>query len=96
MTIDSFVEKFTEVIIEPLILLLFALALLLFLWGIVVFIAKMDSEDERKKGARHMIWGLVGMFVMLSVYGIVNLIGNTLYQGSPPEELQGRFPIEDI
>jgi len=52
-------------------------SLVVFLWGIVEFIAKFDSEEVKERGKRNMLWGLVGMFIMFSVFGIIRLILGT-------------------
>ena len=64
-------------IINPLILLLFALALFFFLWGLVAFVWQSDSDEGRQKGIRHMLWGILGMFVMVSAFGIIKVIQGT-------------------
>lgn len=65
-------------ILNPIIYLLFALALLYFLWGVIRYIYNGDSDDARSKGQKHMIWGLIGMAIMLSVFGIMSLIFNSV------------------
>ena len=55
-----------------------AVALLAFFWGLVKFIFNATDEDKRKEGKQLMIWGLVGLFVMVSVWGLVRFIGNAL------------------
>lgn len=77
MSIDEFLFRLETYIINPILLLLFSIGLLYFLWGIVVFIWKADSEVERSKGAQHMLWGIIGMFIMIAAYAIINIIGNT-------------------
>ena len=77
MTADNLVEKITEVIINPLLLLLFAAGFLYFLWGMTMFIWKADSDEGRTTGTRHMIWGIVGMFIMVAVMGIIKVIKGT-------------------
>ena len=74
-------DKVQKEIIQPIILLLFAAALLYFLWGVAEFIRGSGSEEARQTGAQHMLWGVIGMFIMVSVYGILNLICNTIGAG---------------
>ena len=66
-------------ILNPIIYLLFGLALIVFLYGVFEFILKSDDPEERKNGGRHMLWGVVGMAIMLSAYGIINLVLNTMW-----------------
>lgn len=92
MDIDTLASNISDQIIEPLILLLFALALLYFSWGVVKFIAGMKSDEKRKDGARHMLWGLIGMTIMISVFGIIEIIENTIYQDETPPYEDANFP----
>lgn len=78
------IYKANEVIFNPIIALLFAVALVVFLWGLVQFLASDMTDDNREKGKQKIIWGVVGLFIMLSVYGIINLILNT-FGISPPD-----------
>jgi len=68
------IRKINAEIINPLIGLLIALAVIMFLWGVVEFIANSDNEEKREDGKKHIIWGIVGIFIMVSVFGIMNLI----------------------
>jgi len=60
-------------IINPIIGVLFAFALVLFLWGVAKFLWNADNDTDREQGKNHMIWGLVGMFIMVSVMGIIDV-----------------------
>ena len=80
-------ERFVEVIIDPAILLIFTTGFFLFVWGLVQFILDLDKGGEHEQGKKHMLWGLAGMFVMASVYGIITLLDNTFelnaFSGEP-------------
>ena len=75
--IDTFISKVNKVIVNPLILLLFGLALMYFLWGLFNFISNQDNEDERTSGKMHMMYGIIGMTIMMSVFAIMQIILNT-------------------
>lgn len=72
-TVSEFLKKVDAAIITPLILLLFALALAYFLWGLFVFIRNTDSDEGRSEGKQHMIWGIVGMVIMLAARTIIEI-----------------------
>ena len=76
-TIDDFLRKLDAVIVNPLIYLLFGVALIVFLWGVVQYLVSNDSEEGRTTGKRHILWGVVGMFIMASAFGILHIIVNT-------------------
>jgi succinate dehydrogenase/fumarate reductase cytochrome b subunit len=73
---SNLIDKLVDYIIDPIILLIFAAGFFLFVWGIVQFLWKLD-EGAQNDGKRHMLWGIVGMLVMVSVYGIITLIDET-------------------
>jgi uncharacterized membrane protein YidH (DUF202 family) len=58
-------------IVQQLIPLLVAVAVLMFFWGIVKFIANMGDENARKGGKHLMVWGMIALFVMVSFWGII-------------------------
>lgn len=63
---------------------LVGVALLVFFWGLVRFIFRAGNEEERKKGRQVMLWGIVALFVMVSIWGIVQFIASALYIPTGP------------
>lgn len=51
-----------------------SLALLVFFWGLVKFIAKADDPKEKEAGKNIMIYGVIALFVMFSVFGLVKFL----------------------
>ena len=76
--LDQVLLKINFYIINPLIRILFALAFLIFVWGIIQYVLQRDSVDAKGQGRQHMIWGLVGLAIMTSVFFIVRIITTTL------------------
>jgi hypothetical protein len=74
---NQLVRSINEFIINPIIVLLFIVAMVYFLWGLIAFIKDSGSADGRTKGGDHIMWGLIGMFIMVSVFFILNLLMNT-------------------
>jgi uncharacterized membrane protein YcgQ (UPF0703/DUF1980 family) len=66
-------------ILNPIIGFMFAVAVVMFIYGIVEYIWSADNEDKIAVGKMHMIWGIVGMFVMIGVYGILNVLSGFWY-----------------
>ena len=73
----TFVGNIYAAILNPIIVLLFALSFTYFMYGIVNFVWNGESADVREKGRSGMIWGIVGMFIMFSVFGILRILINT-------------------
>lgn len=71
------IYRINQAIVNPLIIFMFSVALLYFAWGVLQFIFYMDSEEKRDEGKMHMLWGIVGMFIMFGVFGIIQIILGT-------------------
>ena len=66
-------------LVRALILIMAGLALLAFFWGLVKFIFKAGDEKETAAGKRLMQWGLIALFVMVSVWGIIKFVEIELF-----------------
>jgi hypothetical protein len=77
VSISQFLGAVARVILNPLIILGFVVAILYFFWGIFNFVSGVGDEKGREEGKRSIMWGLIGMFVMVSVFGIIKVILNT-------------------
>ena len=77
--VNTFIGKISTFINGTLIPLLFAFALLFFLYGAFnYFIRGGDDEEKREKGTQMMIFAVIGFVLMVSIWGIVNLIAGGL------------------
>ncbi len=74
---DQVLNRLIEQIVQPAVNLLFALALLIFFWGIFKFVSNADNEDERNKGKRVLLYGTIGFLIMFGAYGIIAIIKGT-------------------
>jgi len=77
MPITEFLNKINEFILNPIIALAFAIALLVFFWGIFQFINSETADTKRDEGKRKIFYGLFGMFIMVSAFGLIRLILGT-------------------
>ncbi len=79
MDANTLANKLSAVIINPLIELIFAAGLLVFIWGLVEFLWGLSADTEKKEsGKKHMLWGILGMFIMVAAYSILRIIGTTV------------------
>jgi|SRR3989344_6249076 len=63
--------------IAYLIPLLIAIGLLVFFWGMAKFILHAEEEEKREEGKQLMMWGAIGLFVMVSFWGLINILTGT-------------------
>lgn len=91
MTIVSFLYKVNDLILNPIIALFFAVALVIFIYGVVKFLSTDagDKGSNRIEARNSMLWGIVGMVIMFSVYGIIKFVLATF--GVTPTGEAGTF-----
>ena len=76
-TASDIIGRFVTYLINPAILVIFTFGFFLFVYGLVEFLWKLNQGGDNKEGKQHMLWGVVGMLVMTSVYGILALLTST-------------------
>ena len=69
-----FIGKISTEILDPIIAIMFALATMYFFYGVAAYIWNPDNEEVREKGKIGMLYGLIGMFIMVAVFGILRFI----------------------
>ncbi len=62
-------------LINTAITIIFGLALVFFFWGIGQFILHAGDQKMRDEGKKKIMWGVIALFVMVSIWGIVTFIG---------------------
>ena len=88
-TIKQIMYKLSYYVINPLIQVGFVVALVVFIWGVVEYVRDKDGgvvmgrrNQRGGDGASHIIWGLVGLLIMVSAFAIMstlkNLIGSNI------------------
>ena len=94
VSISDLTDAFDQIILiinKFVIPLIIGLGGLYFMWGVVQYVTAGDSEEKRDSGRSMMVYGIVALFVMISVWGLVNLLadtfglGNALDPGKIPE-----------
>lgn len=73
--LTSDVLTFINVYLIPLV---FAISFLLFIWGVFkLLIAQGEKEESRKEGRTFILWGIIGLAVMVAAWGLVSLLLGT-------------------
>ena len=86
---DKFIKAVSNEILNPFIYLLFGFALIVFIAGIVRAIANGGDEEARTTAKQHILYGLLGMFIMFSAFALVRLITGTFITGKYGNQTQG-------
>ncbi len=85
----SVIRGITNEIINPIIGVIFAAALVYFLWGLMIFVMSSADASKRAEGKQHIVWGLIGMVIMVSVITILEVGLRTIEvsPGDVPNEI---------
>ncbi len=82
--LNRLVGALVDKVIYPITALVVAVGLLVFMYGLLEYLWGLSNDvgDKKEKGRQHMIWGVVGMFVMVAAYAILALVGQIMCNGS--------------
>ncbi len=76
--VSSLVNGVMNWIILPILEGFFLFTVLIFIWGVVGLIRHGDDPAGRATGQQHILWGVIGIVIMISAYGIIRVIANTI------------------
>jgi len=76
--LQTLITAINTYILNPLIILAFAFAMVVFLWGVFQYVRGAADVKARETGRSHILWGVIGIAIMFSVFGIMNIISNTV------------------
>lgn len=69
--VERLVQQFGNILNTLVIPILFALAIIYFFWGLVKYIKSAGDPKAASEGKSIMIWGIIALVVMVSVYGLI-------------------------
>lgn len=74
---DTFFTKVKDFTNQSIGLLL-GIATLVFLYGVIMYVIASGDEKKTTAAKMFMLYGVIGLLVMVAVWGIVNLLVDTL------------------
>lgn len=81
MNLTDIINMFTNIGLR-IIPLFGAIAFLMFIWGVARFIRAAGNEKELKDSKNLLIWGVIGMFILITVWGIIAFLRSEFGFGS--------------
>ena len=75
---DSLINTFYSDFFSPLYQLAVGVTFAYFLFGVGLYIFQLNNEEARSKAKQHMLWGLVGLFIVFSVGGILQALSGAI------------------
>jgi uncharacterized membrane protein len=79
--IEELIDLFSD-ILGWLMPLLVSLAVIYFIWGVLTYVMNAGDEEKQKEGRSMMIYGIIAIFVMVSVWGFVGILSKTFFGGA--------------
>ncbi len=93
-TLDSLLNALISVV-QTIIPVIMACAVLVFFWGIVKFVNNAGDEKAVEEGKSLMLWGMIGLFVMVALWGIIGYFQQQLGLDVPTGSLGGLMEQDD-
>ena len=73
----------TELISTRILVLLVAVGLVLFILGVINMMRSADSPLEKNRWKNILIWGIIALFLMFSIIGILAVLTRSTFGGNP-------------
>lgn len=71
--IEGLLRSFQN-LLQLLVPILIGVAVVVLLWGVVQMIAGAGDEEKRKAGRQKIVWGIIGIVVMVAIFGLVEFV----------------------
>ena len=79
--VSDILKRLQGEVLFPAMTVVFAAGFLLFIWGLVKFLWNVEEGGGKTEGKQHMIWGIIGMLIMVSFWSIISLLDATFNLG---------------
>ena len=76
--LQGLIARFQD-LINGLVPLAMSLAVLAFIWGLVVYIYNGSNPAKRSEGYTFMVYGIIALFVMTAMWGLVAILNGTIF-----------------
>ena len=88
LTFQSLALQITE-LLDLGTMTLIVLGIVLYFWGIASNVTHFGDDEKGEKKKAFFVWGIIVLFVMVTVWGIIQLLQNTIFSSSPYDPTTG-------
>ncbi len=78
---DSVLDKAVTYLLNPLYQIVVVAAFLYFLFGVTYLLFQMNNPEKREQARAHLLYGVIGLFIILSVGAIIKFINGIVGGG---------------
>ena len=72
-TFSELLNSTVNSLLRPLPAILVGIAVVMFIYGVIILMFS-EGGEKKEEGKQYMIWGIVGIFVIVSMWGLVNIL----------------------
>ena len=87
-------DVFINGLLKPVVPLLIGLAVVVFIYGVLTTV--LSEGDKKEEGKQYMLWGIIGIFVMVSVWGLVAIVSGTFQLDNTRHSIQMTIPTVTV
>lgn len=78
MSGEQILSNVVTELFSPLYQAAVGVAILYFLYGVAKYVLDLNNPEKKTFGRSHLLWGMVGLFIILSVGGILSSLNSAL------------------
>lgn len=78
---DDVFQKVITYLLNPLYTITVVVAFLYFLYGVAFLLMQMNNPEKRDQARRNLLYGVIGLFIILSVGAIIKFINGVVGGG---------------
>lgn len=77
-TVNNLVDILCRIgnLLNKIIPILIVLGVLYFVWGVITYVIA-DDEEAKSTGRNRMVWGIIGLVIIVGVWALVRYVANT-------------------
>ena len=75
--LSQFIGNVVDLIIQPLIVLIVVAGVAYFIWSAGLYLWNANDAEKRKEGTQALLWGVIGILIMVAVIGILQIVTAT-------------------
>ncbi len=78
---DALLQKAIQYVLQPIYTIAVVVAFLYFLFGVAMLLFQMNNPEKREEARAHLLYGVIGLFIILSVGAIIKFINGLVGGG---------------
>jgi hypothetical protein len=88
-------DVFIGGLLKPVVPLLIGLGVVVFIYGVLILMFS-EGGEKKEEGKQYMLWGIIGIFVMVSVWGLVAILQGTFNLDNKSQQIKMEIPKVNV